>query len=172
MSSSLIGAVIGGIIATSIGIYLHYFVGDRKLKKRICQVLYDELDSNRERLEGALVTHKLWEEHSLPYVFLLGSYMEARNCGIFRELPKEVRESIESYYSFLQFLNSNRFDTFAGATSPFDTEVVNNLVKSMDEALPQLKVFCSNLSVSPCDYVAYIARKIKRAVLRRGYPQT
>jgi hypothetical protein len=172
MVYSLIGPVIGGIIATSIGIYLHYFVGDRKLKKRICQVLYDELDSNRERLKGALVTHEFWEEYSLPYVFLSGSYMEARNCGIFRELPKEVREPIEGYYSFLELLNSNRFDTFARVMSPFAPELVNNLVKSMDEVLPQLKEFCSNLRVSPRDYVAYIARKIKRTVLRRGHPQT
>jgi hypothetical protein len=161
-----------GIITTYIGVVLHSLLADRKLKKRTCQVLYDELDSNRERLEGALVTHKFWEEHSLPYIFLLGSYMEARNCGIFRELPKELRESIEGCYSFLQFLNSNRFDTFARATSPFDTEVMNDLVKSMDEALPKLKEFCSNLRVYPHDDVAYIVRKIKRAVLRRGYPQT
>lgn len=172
MSSSLIGAVIGGLIATSIGIYLHYFVGDRKLKKRICQVLYDELDSNRTRLEGAVVSYEHWRKHSLPYVFLLSSYMEARNCGIFRELPKEVRESIEGCYSFLQFLNSNRFDTFPRATSTIDTKVMNNLVKSMDEALPKLKEFCSNLRVYPHDDLAYLARKIKKAVLRRGYPQT
>lgn len=172
MVYSLIGAVIGGIIATSIGIYLHYLVGDRKLKKRICQVLYDELDFNRTRLEGAWVTHKFWEEHSLPYVFLFGSYIEARNCGIFRELPKEVREPIEGCYSFLQFLNSNRFDTFPRAMSPFDTEVVNDLVKSMDKALPKLEEFYSNLPVYPHDDVAYIVRRIRRAVLRRGHPQT
>jgi len=168
MVYSLIGAVIGGIIATSIGIYLHYFVGDRKLKKRICQVLYDELESNRTRLEGAVVTHKLWREHSLPYIFLSGSYMEARNCGLFRELPKEVRESIEGCYSFLQFLNSGRFDTFPEATSTSDTEIMNNLVKSMGEALPKLKEFYSNLPVYPHNDVAYIVRRIRRAVLRRG----
>jgi len=150
MVYSLIGAVIGGIIATSVGIYLHYFVGDRKLKKRICQVLYDELDSNRSYLKKAVPLPGNMEL-LLPYTFLLNSYTEARNCGVFRELPKELREKIESYYSFLQFLNTYRFGTVAGETVKIELEPKNGvkgaLVKDMDEVLPKLKEFCSNLRV-------------------------
>jgi len=149
MSSSLIGAVIGGIIATSIGIYLHYFVGDRKLKKRICQVLYDELDFNRSYLTKAVPLPG--GAYLLPYTFLLSSYTEARNCGIFRELPKELRESIEGYYSFLQFLNTYRFGALVKGDAEIElepkTKVMDDLVKSMDEVLPKLEEFCSNLRV-------------------------
>jgi len=169
MSSSLIGAVIGGIIATSIGIYLHYFVGDRKLKKRICGAFYEELHSNHTHLKEAAKVP--WTRTSLPYTVLFSSYPEARSCGIFTELPIKVRASIERLYIYTEFLNSYKFRTLKSG-SALDTEVLDILVKSMDEALPQLKEICSNLRVFPHDDVAYVARKIKRAVLRRGHPKT
>jgi hypothetical protein len=164
MGNSLIGAVIGGIIATSIGIFLHYHIGDRKLKKRLCTALYDELKLNLKYLRTSLPFRG--QEYCFPYVLLLSSYTDARNHGLIGELPQDIGTNIENCYTFLQNLNAYRFGTITrGGEILFSepkSDVVDEVVKSIDEVLPKLKEFCSNLHVYPHDYVAYSVRKIRR----------
>jgi len=164
MGNSLIGAVIGGLIATSIGIFLHYHIGDRKLKKRLCMALYDELKLNLKYLRTSFPFQG--EEYCFPYVLLLSSYTDARNYGLIRELPEDMGTKIENCYTFLQNLNTYRSGTITRGgeilLSEPKSEVVDEVVKSIDEVLPELRKFCSNLRVYPHDYVAYIVRKIRR----------
>lgn len=165
MGNSVIGAVIGGIIATFIGIFVHYFVGDRKVKKRLCQALCEELNYNTERLRTSVSLRG--GEYSVPHFFITNGYLEARNYGVLRGLPKEIRNPIEEYYSFLQFLGAYRFGYVATGNLTIDSYVKNptetEVAKKMDAVLPQLEEFCSNLRVYPHDDVACIVRRIKRA---------
>lgn len=171
MSSSLIGAIAGGIIATSIGVFAHYFIGGRRLKKRLCQVLCDELDYNIERLKRAVTLDEA--KYSTPYHFLSNSYLEVRNHGMLRELPKEIRNLIEEYYSFLQFVNTYWLGCFMreeptfGSVMKEKNPTEDEVAKQMDEVLPKLKAFCSNLRVYPHHDVTYIVRKTG-GIFKRG----
>lgn len=141
-----------GIITTYIGVVLQATIADRKLKKRTCQALYEELDLNRSYLTRVVpAPGKSNMVLPLPYIFLSGSYMEARNCGLFRELPKKVRDSIEACYSLLQVLNTRTAGTLARETLKFELEpkdgVKGDLVQHIDEVLLELEEFCSNLRV-------------------------
>lgn len=156
---------IGGIITTCIGVFLHSLVADRKLKKRLCVALYEELKLNLAYLRQSVTFQG--KEYCIPYALLLSSYTDARNYGLIRELPKEIGTEIENCYTFLQNLNTYRF----GAAIREDptilsepkSEVVDEVTKSIDQVLPKLEEFSSNLRVYPHDDVAYIVRKIRRA---------
>ena len=164
MGNSLIGAVIGGIIATSIGIFLHYHIGDGKLKKRLCMALYDELKLNLEYLRTSFPFRG--EEYCFPYVLLLSSYTDARNYGLIREIPRDTGTKIENCYTFLQNLDTYRFGVVMRTgdilLSEPKSDVVDEVTKMIEEILPKLKEFCSNLCVYPHDYVAYGVRKIRK----------
>jgi hypothetical protein len=164
MGSSLIGAVIGGIIATSIGIFLHYSVGDMKQKKRLCMALYDELKLNHKYLTTSFSFRG--EEYCAPYRLVLSSYTDARNYGLVRELPEDIGTKIENCYTFLQNLDTYRFGiaTKGGEIllSEPKNEEVDEVVKMIDEILPKLKEFYFNLCIYPHDYIAYRVRKIRR----------
>ncbi len=104
-------------------------------------------------------------KYSTPYLFLLNSYTEARSYGVLRELPQEMLNLIEGYYSFLQVLNDVRLSNFIreGVTiseerNPTEDEAANQITV---EVLPKLKEFCSSLRVYPHEDVAYIVRKIR-----------
>ena len=160
---SLIGAVLGGIIATFTGVFFHSYIEGRKIKKRICQALYDELSYNTASLKKSITIEGA--KHSIPYLFLLNSYTEARNYGVLRELPEEMRSLIEGYYSLLQLLNNVRLSNFiregvaiSEERNPVEDEAANEITV---EILPKLKEFCSSLRVYPHDDVAYMVRKIK-----------
>jgi len=137
-----------GIITAYIGVVLQSMLADRKLKKRTCQALYDELDLNRSYLKKAVPGPDNMEL-PLPYSFSFSSYTEARNSGIFRELPKELRESIEGYYSFFQFLNTLIFGTLIRKQVKFEPQpkdwVKADVARRIDETLPKLNEFCSKL---------------------------
>jgi len=170
MSNTLIIALIGwigGIITTWIGVLLHSFMMDRKLKKRLCQALYEELEYNLTRLKKSIMVRG--KEYSIPHTFFISNYTEARNYGLVKQLPKEICNSIENFYSVLQLLNIYRFGTLTGITDgsiifsePMSGEV-DEAAKSIDEVLPKLKEFCSNLRVYPNNDIAYVVRKIKKA---------
>lgn len=161
MASSLVGAVVGGIIATSIGIFLHYYVGDRKQKKRLAMALYDELESNLKYLRASFSFRG--EEYCAPYRLLSGSYTEARNYGLIRELPKDTGTKIENCYTFLQNLDTYRFGVVMRTgdilLSEPKNDVVDEVTRIIEEVLPKLKEFYSNLCIYPHDYVAYSVRK-------------
>jgi hypothetical protein len=163
MCNSLIGAVIG-IIATSIGVILHYHIGDRKLKKRLCMALYDDLKSNLKYLRASFSFRG--EEYCAPYRLLLSSYTEARSYGLIRELPEDVGTKIENCYTFLQNLDTYRFGVVMRTgdvlLSEPKNDVVDEVTKMIEEVLPKLKEFYSNLHVYPHDYVAYKVRRIRR----------
>jgi len=163
MGSCLIGAVIG-IIATSIGVILHYYIGDRKLKKRLCMSVYDDLKSNLKYLRTSFSFRG--EEYCAPYRLLLSSYTEARSYGLIGELPEDIGTKIENCYTFLQNLDTYRFGVVMRTGGPLFSEpkndVVDEVTKMIEEVLPKLKEFYSNLHIYPHDYVAYKVRKIRR----------
>jgi len=102
----------------------------------------------------------------MPYLFLLNSYTEARNYGVLGKLPEGMRNLIEGYYSFLQFLNDVRLSNFiregvaiSEERNPVEDEAANQITV---EVLPKLKEFCASLRVYPHDDVAYIVGKIRK----------
>lgn len=164
MGSSLIGGVIGGIIATSIGIFLHYSVGGMKQKKRLCIALYEDLKLNHKYLTTSFSFQG--REYSAPYRLVLSSYTDARNYGLLRELPEDMGTKIENCHTFLHNLDTYRFGIATKGEerllSEPKNETIDEVVETIDEILPELREFYSNLCIYPHDYVAYVVRKIRR----------
>jgi len=165
MGSSLVGALIGGIIATSIGIFLHYSVGGRRQKKRLCMALHDELKLNHKYLMTSFSFQG--KEYTFPYRLVLSSYADARSYGLLRELPNAMGTRIEDCYTFLQNLDTHRFGaaTKGGEIlqSEPKNETVDEVVETIGGILPKLEEFYSNLCIYPHDYVVHGVRRIRRA---------
>ena len=169
MLVTLVFPIVGGIIATSVGIFLHYQVGERKQSKRICEALCDELEFNLAGLKKSITLAGV--EYSIPHPFLVNSYLEARNYGLLRRLPKGIRNSIEGAYSLLQLLNEDTLGDLIRSspthTSQTKNETEKEVAKEMDNVLIELKQFCSNLHVYPHHDIACAIRKA-RGVFRGG----
>ena len=164
VGSSLIGAIIGGIIATSVGIFIHYYVGERKEKRRLCIALYDELKLNQKYLRKSFVLGD--QEYSAPYPVFADCYTDARNYGLMRELPEGIGIKVEGCYVFLRGLETHRHGVILRGEDILLSEpknpTVDEVVEMIEEVLPDIKEFYCNLWVYPQDYVAYIVRKVRR----------
>lgn len=163
-------AWIGGIITTYVGVLLHSLLGERKQKKRVCLALHEELSFNISLIKKPIELEG--NRYSVPSLFTLHCYTEARSSGMFAALPEEIQTPIERCYTFLQFLNNCRVGVFnreeVGIYSLPRGKTEDEVAKEMTEILPKLKEFCLNLRVYSWNDLACAVRGTKRQSLEMG----
>lgn len=102
ISDSILGAIIGGIIAIAGSFSYHYFV-ERRNRRQLLQALFTEIQHNLNLAKGA-VEHQLHPWQTKAYHTI--SYIRAQE--VIWSLPSEIRKKIFDSYDIIFAIQQDR----------------------------------------------------------------